>query len=174
MHHEFTSLWLLAAQEDESTLTGIVDVLAARHGTPRFHPHLTLLGDIPRAPDNMGDIARAIARTAPPFSAPVRDVVSGEAFFRSFYALFDVNRELAALRAAAEKEVAPAGESFMPHVSLLYGAVQEPDKSNSIGEIRSRLAGLPIRFDRLAITNSANDVPISEWQVLEVVPLGGR
>ncbi len=38
------SLWLLAAETDERDFVAEIERLAARHGTPVFHPHLTLLG----------------------------------------------------------------------------------------------------------------------------------
>ncbi len=95
------SLWLLAAETDERDFVAEIERLAARHGTPVFHPHLTLLGDIPANPLALEAQIRAIAAAAPAFAAPVEDIVTSDLFFRSFYAGFPLGPELQALRAAA-------------------------------------------------------------------------
>lgn len=170
-HHAVSSLWLLAGQEDEALLSGIVAGLAGRHATPLFHPHLTILGDIPRPPGELAGVLPRIARAAAPFALPVRDVVPGEAFFRSFYAAFDAVPALLALRRAAGVETGATSGPFMPHVSLLYGAVPAPAKSASIAEIARRLVGRPIHFDRLVLTNSADAVPVADWRILHTARL---
>ena len=61
--------------------------------------------------------------------------------------------------------------SFMPHVSLLYGPVEAAAKAAAIAEINARLAGRPIRFDRIGIVTSGQDVPIADWRVVTSVAL---
>ena len=59
----------------------------------------------------------------------------------------------------------------MPHVSLLYGPVEAAAKAAAIAEINARLAGRPIRFDRIGIVTSGQDVPIADWRVVRSVAL---
>lgn len=166
------SYWLLASDEDEAVLSAEVALLAARHRAPVFRPHLTLLGDIARGPLPDRAMTVAISYSVRPFALPVADIVTGESYFRSFYAGFAVSPELSRLRATTCRLCDVDGGDFMPHVSLLYGSVEPALKAASAAETRARLKGRMIRFDRVALTNSANDVPIEDWRCLEIVPLG--
>ncbi len=172
MTPDLRSYWLLASEEDEALLSAEIARLAARHDAPVFRPHLTLLGDIARVPVPDVAMTRAIAGEVMPFALPVADIVTGESYFRSFYVAFDFSPALLTLRAATCGLCDTEDAGFVPHVSLLYGPVEPAAKAASAVETRARLKQRMIRFDRVALTNSANDVPIDAWQCLEIVPLG--
>lgn len=157
------SLWLIPSPADETMLAGIVGELSGRFGTPLFAPHLTLQGDTTTTPALLERAIAAAADTVAAFSEPVSLVEGSEAYFRSFYARFAVSPALMALKRALDPE---GHESFMPHVSLLYGAVEADAKAAAIAEINARLAGCAIRFDRIGIVTSGQDVPIAEWRVV--------
>lgn len=167
------SYWLLAAEVDEALFRDEVDALARTHGTPRFHPHLTLLGDLPHDPETLGEASRALAAAAGPFTATVSDIVTSDLFFRSFYAAFPIVPALQRLREAAIARFRLDPGPFTPHVSLLYGPVEAAAKATSAAEVARRWRNRPVRFDRLALTNSANDVPIDAWRCVEIIPLSG-
>lgn len=162
------SLWLMPAPSDEAMLAGIVGSLSSRFGTPLFAPHLTLQGDTETTPAALERAIAAAAETIKAFSEQVSVVEGSDAYFRSFYARFAVSPALAKLKQALD----PAGyESFMPHVSLLYGPVEAAAKAAAIAEIDARLAGRAIRFDRIGIVTSGQDVPIADWRVVSSVVL---
>ncbi|MGX5736290.1 2'-5' RNA ligase family protein [Bosea thiooxidans] len=164
------SIWLLAEPSDEAFLTGLVRELSQRFGTPFFAPHLTLRGDTEQPVAELERAIETAARHVEPFSEPVVCVEGSEAFFRSFYARFAICPALAALKRALDPE---SLDSFMPHVSLLYGPVEAAAKGEAISEIDKRLAGRPIRFDRIGVVTSGQDVPIADWRVVSSVRLGG-
>jgi len=151
-------------------LTAMVRELADRFGAPFFAPHLTLRGDTEQPLAELERAIEAAARRVEPFSEPVACVEGSEAFFRSFYARFAICPALAALKRALDPE---GRDSFMPHVSLLYGPVEAAAKTQVIGEIDKRLAGRPIRFDRIGVVTSGQDVPIADWRVVSSLRLGG-
>lgn len=155
---------------DEALLTGLVRELSDRFGTPFFVPHLTLHGDTAQPLAELEGAVEAAARQVEPFSEPVSRVEGSEAFFRSFYARFAVCPPLATLKRALNPE---GLGSFMPHVSLLYGPVEAAAKAEAIGEIDKRLKGRPIRFDRVGVVTSGQDVPIADWRIVSSVRLGG-
>lgn len=162
------SLWLMPTSSDEALLSGIVGELSGRFGTPLFAPHMTLQGDTETTPAALERAIMAAASAVETFSEPVSVVEGSDAYFRSFYARFAVSPALAKLKQALD----PAGyESFMPHVSLLYGPVEAAAKAAAIAEIDARLAGRPIRFDRIGIVTSGQDVPIADWRVVSSVVL---
>ena len=62
---------------------------------------------------------------------------------------------------------------FMPHVSLLYGEVEAGRKAAAAAEIRAKLSGQTVRFDRLEIVYSGDDVPVEDWETVEAFRLDG-
>ena len=162
------SLWLMPSPSDEALLAGIVADLSGRFGTPLFAPHLTLQGDTETTPDRLERAITAAAATVAAFAEPVSVVEGSDAYFRSFYARFAVSPALTKLKQALDPE---GLASFMPHVSLLYGSVEAAAKAAAIAEIDARLADRPIRFDRIGIVTSGQDVPIADWRVVASVAL---
>jgi 2'-5' RNA ligase len=67
---------------------------------------------------------------------------------------------------------AQAAEPFMPHVSLLYGPVAPEPKAAAAAEIRRRLKGRAVSFDRLCVVRSGQDTPIADWRVVATARLG--
>lgn len=162
------SLWLMPAAADEVMLTGIIGDLSGRFGTPLFAPHLTLQGDTETTPAALERAIAAAAETVEAFPEQVSAVEGSDGYFRSFYARFAVSPSLTKLKQALDPE---GYASFMPHVSLLYGPVEAAAKAAAIAEINARLAGRAIRFDRVGIVTSGQDVPIADWRVVATVAL---
>lgn len=163
------SLWLMPSVADAAVLAGIVADLSSRFGTPLFTPHLTITGDTDRPVTVLAAAIAEAARQVEAFSESVSGIETSAAFFRSFYARFAVSAPLATLKQQLD---ADAREPFMPHVSLLYGAVPDGPKAQAAAEVSAALTGRAIRFDRLCIVTSGQDVPIADWRIVETVTLG--
>lgn len=163
------SIWLMPAPEDAALLAGLVAMLSGRFATPIFTPHLTIAGDTDRPVTVLAEAIREAAREVRRFSEVVTAIETSEAFFRSFYACFAVSPPLAALKQRLDGK---AMEVFRPHVSLLYGPVAKELKAQAAAEISTAFTGRAIRFDRLCVVTSGQDIPIEQWQVVETVGLG--
>ncbi len=168
MSSEIHSIWLVPAPADEAFLRDAIVELAARFGTPPFAPHLTIRGDTGAPVAALEAAITAAAAVVAAFSEAVAALETGEAYFRSFYARFPIGAPLAALKQRLDPT---AAETFMPHVSLLYGAVAPGPKAAAADEFRRRLAGRRITFDRLCVVRSGQDIPIAEWAVTRTAPL---
>jgi len=164
------SIWLMPTPADEAMLTAVVRELAGRFGTPLFAPHLTLRGDTEQPVAELERAVEAAARGVSAFTEQVAVVEGSEAFFRSFYSRFAISPSLAALKQALDPE---GFDSFMPHVSLLYGPVEAVAKAEAIREIDRRLAGQPISFDGISVVTSGQDVPIADWRIVFSAKLSG-
>jgi len=169
MSPQIHSIWLMPSAEDGAFLSSLVADLSGRFGTPLFTPHLTVKGDtdLPMAA-LAGGIAEAAA-AVPAFREAVAAIETSDAYFRSFYARFRISAPLAQLKQRLDSDMA---DSFMPHVSLLYGPVAPAPKASAAAEFQRMLAGRAIVFDRLCVVRSGQDIPISEWAVIETVELG--
>lgn len=174
MTHDSFSVWLMPEPAWAREFARIVDDLADRFGTPSFVPHLTLIGG---RPFDRFDLGRRVATLLPgtvPIWRPIADVAIGASFFRSFYALFGAEGALLALKQRTDRAVLGVEETgFMPHVSLLYGTVEAGRKAAAAAEIRAKLTGETVRFDRIEIVRSGDDVPVEEWETVEAFSLAG-
>jgi hypothetical protein len=83
----------------------------------------------------------------------------------AFYAAFARGAELDALKQVCVAQAGGTADGFTPHVSLLYGKVDEAKKAAAAKQIERRLQGTAIAFDRVVATNSSDNVPINEWRV---------
>lgn len=159
------SIWLMPAEPDAAMLRGIIAELSARFGTPLFEPHLTLAGDLHASSGAYVPLLDDLAKACPAFSLPIAGIVRTEAYFRSFYAAFARGAELDALKQVCVAQAGGTADGFTPHISLLYGKVDDAQKAAAASDVEKRLHGKRIEFDRVVVTNSSDNVPINEWRV---------
>ena len=62
------------------------------------------------------------------------------------------------------------GLSPYPHLSLAYGQMQ-PGQQALLALMEENFLTRPLTFDRLSISRSSKDIPISEWTCLQDFPL---
>jgi 2'-5' RNA ligase len=168
------SIWLMPAQDDEVLLQHMVTELAARFDAPEFRPHLTLVEEMARGVGDLTAKTTAIAAGIGEFSALVRDIGVSALYHRSFYALVEPGRPLLELKKRAIARIAPDRlDTFMPHISLLYGVPESLEKRAAQAMVAERLVGRQIRFDRICIVASAKAIPVAEWAIRSSVSLEG-
>ena len=158
------SIWLMPAELDAALLRGIVAELSERFGTPAFEPHLTLAGDLHGRWGAYVPLLDGLAEACASFSQPVETIVITDVYFRAFYAAFARSSALDALKRVCVAATGGTIDGFTPHVSLLYGKVDEAKKAAAAAEIERRLGGTMVTFDRVVVTNSSDNVPINEWR----------
>ena len=65
-----------------------------------------------------------------------------------------------------------ASAAFQPHISLLYGADDTVQKQAARRYWQEKLAGRPIRFDRLCVAAAGKGIEIQDWAIRSTVALG--
>jgi 2'-5' RNA ligase len=166
------SIWLMPAGEDARRLSGLVDTLAARFGTPKFEPHLTLVEDMARAAAELAPLVDRVAAGVERFAAPIETVETSALFFRSVYMRFKAEGALLGLKKRAIAQITPSPlEAFMPHISLAYGVAEGTDKCEMQQRLAETLAGEPIRFTHVSVVSSGKEIPIGDWRVLHSAEL---
>lgn len=171
---ETYSVWLMPESDWAREFKRIVDDLADRFETPRFVPHLTLIGGQPFDRVDLGRRVKSLVAGSRSIWRPIVDVTLGDAYFRSFYALFGAEGALLSLKQRTDRAVLGVEQAgFMPHVSLLYGTVEAGRKAAAGVEIRAKLTGQTVRFDRIEIVYSGDDVPVEDWETVEAFRLDG-
>ncbi len=168
------SIWLLASEGDEAVFEAAIRELAERLGGPRFHPHLTLAGDLDTYVEEAIHALPALAARHLRFELDFQYIGVGTDYFRSFYAAFVRSASLEALRVdcwrAAGKEPPP---DFLPHVSLAYGATEGEARTDAQVDYSKRLFRRAVAFDRIAVVASSARQPIGSWRILAEAELAG-
>jgi hypothetical protein len=165
----------MPAPGDEALLQSIVDELSGQFGTPRFQAHLTLTDGVHRDVTELSGILRQAAQGTDSFSAAIEEICVSDLYFRSFYARFAASGPMAELHQTATALLAPEldpSAAFLPHISLLYGADDTVQKQAARRHWQEKLAGRPIRFDRLCVAAAGKGIEIQDWAIRSTVALG--
>lgn len=163
------ALWLLPPPVVGAHFAQLIDSLSRRLGTPRFDPHITLCVVRGREASEIAPRIAALAeRLAPPAIRLTRASYSDQ-YFRCVFLCAEKSAELEnAHRLACEHLGERASPDFMPHLSLVYGAL-EPSEKQRVVEETDR--GFPAAFtaDRIGLYLVA-DWP-AQWRAVDVFPL---
>ncbi|MEO8545253.1 MAG: PfkB family carbohydrate kinase, partial [Burkholderiaceae bacterium] len=165
------SLWLLPRADHEAPLVEHVARLSALVGGVRFEPHVTIHGDLALGLDDLVALARELASQVRQQHWPIKELQTGEHFFRCVYLRFDDHPAFAQLQSAVVARAGVQdGQSPFAHLSLAYGE-PHPDNAKLCAVLAEEFAGKRIVFDRIAVVRSSKAVPIAEWSVLTTFPL---
>jgi hypothetical protein len=145
------ALWLIPGEPHRTRLADLIGDLGRRCGTPRFAPHITLLGGITGTVVALATKTAVLADTLPPLDVRLTDIDCGTSYFHSLFALAEPEAVLVTMRREAQRvfEIDP-GRDHRPHLSLFYG---EPEMGTK-EQIRQTLGGrldMTLRLDRVGL-----------------------
>jgi 2'-5' RNA ligase len=165
-------LWLLPEAAVEERLTRCVAELASRQGTPPFSAHVTLLAGIPAARDEVLVGARELARQLMPIPLKTKGFGGEDDYFRSFFLSLELSPRLReARRLCGSLLDAGHDQPFEPHLSLVYGRLEDREKAGLADELRDlgRLLDAT-SADRIGVV--VTEGPVSAWIRIATLPLG--
>ena len=142
--------------------------LAHKHGGggPHVQPHVTLLSGMETTLTSAGVKLKHLAARVKPFTVRLGAIEWRQDYFRCLYATVELSDELAAAQRDAYDafEMKPA-PPFEPHLSLLYGNVDEAVKKKLAAEMGGKL-DVAFEFHVLHLVNASMGVPATEWHTL--------
>jgi 2'-5' RNA ligase len=165
-------LWLAPAGAEAQALSALVVELSQRLGTPRFEPHLTLLGPLAPAAGEAGleERVASLAGRLAPLTLPLRGVSGEPIFYRALYAAVEPTPALQSARAEAGA-LCPAPEApFRPHLSLAYGRLDALTQAALSAELAPRIPAV-VTARHLDLIRT--DGPPRAWRRLGRFDLGG-
>jgi hypothetical protein len=163
------SLWLMP--DDPAPWTAVIGGLASRHHGPVFPPHLTLIGGLDLGEDQARDALRATAAAIAPLALTPLAVGHGLSRHQSVFVLVRPDPLLVAARRVAGERFARDEATFMPHVSLFYGQLDDAGHAAVDRELSSWRPP-PLRASRLHLWATGGDE--AGWRDVAVAPLTGR
>ena len=148
-----------------------MNLVHRRGGGPRFKPHLTLLSGIETTHADAELKLKHLASRIRPFEIRLGRIEWRHEYFRCLFISAIPSEELAAAKREAHEafEMNPP-PPFEPHVSLLYGNIDEALKE----ELAAAAGGsLEVSFKAAAVrlVNASPGVPVTAWRTLSERPL---
>jgi 2'-5' RNA ligase len=166
------SLWLTPEGPEAQAVGAVVSELSCRFGTPAFAPHVTLMAGLALHPDVVVGRCRELARGLHPFSLRFLGLQRGADYFRTLYVLASPDLPILDARQRAESLFAAhPRESFIPHLSLLYGALPA-ETLRLLAEEVAPSAPPSLLLQTLEVVSTEG--PVSAWRSLARLPLDGR
>ena len=163
-------LWLAPAGADYDRLAGVISDLSTRYRSPKFDPHLTLLGKLEGEQESLVGLTQQLARALQPFDVRLEAPSYEPLYFRCLYLPAEPSPSLLeAYRKATQIFGHRSTSAFEPHISLLYGVFPERVKQEIITALPS---DLPDSFliSRLQLIRADSPSP-PDWQVVEALEL---
>ncbi|PSC67618.1 poly(A) RNA polymerase GLD2 [Micractinium conductrix] len=179
------SLWAMPRGPLADRLGSEIRALAAATpGAPPFAPHVTLLGGIRTTEADVLARAKRLAAELKPYRVAFDRVSSGAVFHQCVYLLCRQEAETMAAGAAtrATFNQDPASR-YMPHLSLLYSDIDQPERELVAAEQQQRLFGEGGMLtggerDGFEVTSltvwemEESDRSLASWRQLADYPLG--
>jgi hypothetical protein len=150
-------------------LSALVSSLATRLGTPVFRPHVTMLHGLARAEDELLVRAQALCANLAGQGVTLGPVEAQPEYFRCLYLRVEPAASLRAAhtRAAQVFDVPPDPE-YLPHLSLVYGRLDSPDKDRLAASVVSEA---PATIELTAVEVWRTEGPVGEWRLGRRFPL---
>lgn len=163
------ALWLLPDPVATDSLASVINDLRNRYKGPRFAPHITLLGRVTGAEEDLAKTTEDLARQLRVLTLRPQEIAWEAYYFRCFYAKLEHSAELAqAHKYAADTFGVDFVSDYLPHLSLIYGHLPREQKNKLCGEVEPRM---PPDFvaDRLQLLHVT--VSVADWRVVTTCPL---
>ena len=133
--HEY-SIWMVPDGAVGEYLRRVISDLSMKYETPTFEPHVTLIGGMDCSLGEALEYARQITRRLRPFYVEIGLPQRGDVYLKSLFAEIKETPELMEAHKVAE-ELCGKKETYKPHLSLLYGDLEEEVSQNALVHLRN-------------------------------------
>lgn len=167
-----SSLWLMP-HDPHGRLARLRFEDAGCGGVP-FAPHVTLLAGVGGPPAELVPAVEALAaRLGGPVPLAVDGAGARSLYFQCVYATIARGGALLAANDAARAAFDRGGDpAYAPHMSVVYGDLDEASKAPLLARVREELAGAEFPARSIEVWSTQGTVP--EWFPVAVVSLVGE
>ena len=158
-------MWLRPAQTQIDEFMQIISMLAHSYRTAPFPPHITLLSGICSNLNTVKRACKKIVDQTQKIDIPLQKIAYTEAYYRNFYIEAELTKVLSKIHESAKIGLAnKTTETFMPHLSLLYGKLDLKTKIKLTEQLEDTYPKIVncLRLDLYETTGKIN-----EWSLIE-------
>ena len=162
------SIWLTFEPVIQARLRETISQLADSFVSPKFEPHVTLVGeiDLPK-----GEIATLCARYTSRLSAQqvtVNCVGKNGGYFMALFLKVDLPAALIEARKHLATALGPEPLGLDPaHISLAYGNRNLPDNIDTNSPLHAAYVGTQLLAKQIEIVESSRSKPIDQWRSVQ-------
>ena len=130
------SLWLMPTGEVYDALENLISDLSKGYSSPRFAPHVTLLGELTGSYEEIETRASRLSVNLRPYAIKLTKLEYLDEYFRSlFIRVEETDKIIEANLRAREIFNRQKDPKYMPHLSILYGDFPSATKDKIIEKI---------------------------------------
>jgi 2'-5' RNA ligase len=116
------SLWLMPEGQIALRLHELIAKFSREYSTPRFEPHVTLIGELDMAEAALLTRVKDLASKTPPFDVRFNKVEYLDRYFQCVFIKAEKTRDLMKAHSCACAVFGlKKDQAYMPHLSLIYG-----------------------------------------------------
>lgn len=165
------SLWLTPQGPAAARLQTLIERLSLALHSPRFAPHVTLLGGIDGAEGALLRQAARLAAGLAPLAVSLTRIDWEEAFYRCLYIRVAPTPELCHAHRRARGVFTQAhAKVFRPHLSLVYGELSQARKAVLARRLDRHY---PERLEVAHLALYATGGPPHRWRCIGSFEMGG-
>ena len=165
------SLWLIPPDKNYQIFEKIINGFSKEYHTPKFIPHITLLGDI----DQEGKLSKRILikkskeiakNIGEPLEITLKDVMGEtDKWWKRVYIDVNVTKKLLEIYNIANNKFNMKIGIYRPHLSLLYSNSLEINKTQKlIRELKNEFDGMNFRTSRIGLVDTNGKV--GNWKLI--------
>lgn len=162
------ALWLVPGQPAFSILASAISRLSREHSTPRFGPHITLLGRIVLPEAKALAKSASLASILEPFRFQLGNIGFLDENFRCLFITVVADHHISSACRTACRTFTRHGAPYMPHMSLVYGRLP-PETKQKLATDFSWLSGRAFRVHQLMLWRV--DGPVCQWKPVKTFDL---
>lgn len=166
------SIWLMPEPNAAARLRDLILRVSSTYDCPVFEPHITLLGDLHRAPILTIKACQKNFASMNPLQVTLTGVARSDQHFMALFLDATIKPDLGAIRGAIFETLTDRNPApFRPHISLSYGLPQNIKIAPELSDKINDFVDTQIVFDKVHIVKSAKSIPVSEWTTVTEVGL---
>jgi len=166
------SVWAMPPPERREEFVKVMNELRSEFGGPSFEPHVTVVGvqklTKAQACANLEAACRAVA----PYTCGLNQVACGTFFYQCIYVLVHPTPEVMQANVLAKRCFGISEnpvESYMPHMSLVYGDLSDDEKEKAKVQAQAKFHNLisnkEFQVSSLCLySTDTEDKSLTSWQ----------
>ena len=166
------NLWFKPGCDAGLSLAQTILKLAQELGTPFFEPHVTLLANLAGTADEHLRRSKALAASLRPFEIVLTNASYHDTYFQCIFLCAEKSPAIISARETARHLFEKTEETYMPHLSLVYGSFSVPRKQEIIRNLSADLR-TSFAVNDLFLIRADSSNP-QDWHEISAFTLIGR